>query len=94
MQMAGTTWQEDTTTLTTTYGPFSFDGVSVRSPADYLAARGNALLDAILADQDDGYNPGGYPDEEMAVLGRLDDDYQVWRVTVDPKTGLAPPGVR
>jgi hypothetical protein len=47
-------------------------------------AKGVELLDAILAGEDEGYNPGGYPDEEFAVLGRLDEDFQVWRA--DPTT--------
>jgi hypothetical protein len=48
--------QEDTTMPTTTYGPFSFDGVSVKGPKEYMAARGVKLLDAILADEDAGYD--------------------------------------
>jgi hypothetical protein len=39
--------------------------------------RGVALLDVILSDEDAGYDPAGYPDEELAVLGRLDDDFQL-----------------
>jgi hypothetical protein len=35
------------------------------------------LLDAILAEEDAGYDPVGYPDEDLAVLGRLDADFQV-----------------
>ncbi len=66
---------------TTTYGPFSFDGISVQGPKDSMEERGLDLLDAILAGEDDGYDPGGYPDEEMAVLGRLDDDFQLWLLT-------------
>jgi hypothetical protein len=51
---------------TTTYGPFTFDGISVQGPKDYLEARGLALLDAILSGEDQGFDPGGYPDEETA----------------------------
>jgi hypothetical protein len=36
-----------------------------------------ALLDAILSGEDAGFEPGGYPDEETAVLGRLE-DFQLW----------------
>jgi hypothetical protein len=34
------------------------------------------VLDSILSGEDTGYDPGGYPDEETAVLGRLDEDFQ------------------
>jgi hypothetical protein len=64
-----------------TYGPFTYDGISVRGPKDYLEARGVRLLDAILAGEDAASDPGGYPDEELAVLGRLDDDFQDWLTT-------------
>src|SRR5262249_44201943 len=74
-RLAGNYLQEDTT-LHTTCGPFSFDGVSVQGPPDYRNARGVELLDAILAEQDAAYDPTGYPDEELAVLGRPDDDFQ------------------
>jgi hypothetical protein len=40
-------------------------------PKDYRDARCLALLDAILSGEDTGYEPGGYPDEENAVLDRL-----------------------
>jgi hypothetical protein len=64
--------------LTTTRGPFRFDGISVGGPQDYMAARGLALLDAILSGEDQGFDPGGYPDEEKAVLARLEEDYRAW----------------
>jgi hypothetical protein len=64
--------------LASNYGPFRFDGISFTGPKDYLDARGLALLDAILAGEDAGYEPGSYPDEETAVLGRLDEDFQLW----------------
>ena len=57
-----------------------------------MAARGVEPLDAILAGEDEGYNPGGHPDEETAVLGRLDDDFQLWRLVAT--TVLAAPGPR
>jgi hypothetical protein len=38
-------------------------------------ARGLALLDAILSGEDAAFEPGGYPDEGTAVLGRLDEDF-------------------
>jgi hypothetical protein len=53
-------------------------------------ARGLALLDAILSGQDAGFELGGYPDEETAVLGRLDEDFQLW--LVGATTAPAPPG--
>jgi hypothetical protein len=54
--------------------------------------RGVELLDAILAEEDAGYNPAGYPDEELAVLGRLDDDFQLWLMAAT--TAAAPLGGR
>jgi hypothetical protein len=60
------------------YGPFRFDGITCSGPKDYRDARGLALLDAILSGEDSGFEPGGYPDEETAVLGRLDEDFQLW----------------
>jgi hypothetical protein len=66
-------------TTTTTYGPFSFDGINVRGPKAYMDERGLALLDAILAGDDPLYDPGAYPDEETAVLGRLCEDFDDWR---------------
>jgi hypothetical protein len=78
--------------ITTTYGPFSFDGVSVQGPKDYMNARGVELLDAILADEDAGHDPVGYPDEDLAVLGRLDDDFQLWLIAAT--TAAAPLGGR
>jgi hypothetical protein len=57
-----------------------------------MNARGVGLLDAILAEQDGGYDPAGYPDEELAVLGRLDDDLQLWLMTAP--TAQVPPGGR
>jgi hypothetical protein len=47
-----------TTATTTTYGPFSFDGFEVRGPKAYMDERGLALLDAILAGEDVGKDPG------------------------------------
>jgi hypothetical protein len=41
--------------------------------------RGLALVDAILAGDDPLYDPGAYPDEETAVLGRLCEDFDQWR---------------
>jgi hypothetical protein len=41
--------------------------------------RGLALLDAILAGEDPLYDPGAYPDEETAGLGRLCEDFDEWR---------------
>jgi hypothetical protein len=55
-------------------------------------SRGVELLDAILADEDAGYDPAGYPDEELAVLGRLDDAFQLW--LMGATTSTAPPGGR
>jgi hypothetical protein len=40
--------------------------------------RGLALLDAILSGEDAGFEQGGCPDEETAVLARLDEDYHLW----------------
>ena len=57
-----------------------------------MEERGLALLDAILSGEDTGYDPGGYPDEETAVLGRLDEDFQLWLVLAT--TAQAPPGGR
>jgi hypothetical protein len=64
--------------LPTTFGPFSFDGISVQGPKDYLEARGLALLDAILSGEDQEFDPGSYPDEEEAVLARLEEVYRSW----------------
>jgi hypothetical protein len=74
------------------YGPFRFDGITVEGPAEYMEVRGLALLDAILSGEDTGYEPGGYPDEGTAVLGRLDEDFQLWLASAT--TAQAPPGGR
>ena len=76
--------------LTTSYGPFRFDGISFSGPKDYMDERGLALLDAILSGEDSGFDPGGYPDEETAVLGRLDDDFQVWLALATTATASSP----
>jgi hypothetical protein len=47
-RLGGNSWQEDSTMHTTTYGPFSFDGISVKGPKDHRNARRVELLDAIL----------------------------------------------
>jgi hypothetical protein len=57
-----------------------------------MDARGLALLDAILSGEDKGFDPGGYPDEETAVLGRLDEDFQLRLASAT--TAPAPPGGR
>jgi hypothetical protein len=62
------------------------------SPKDYRNARGVGLLDAILAEEDAGYDPAGYPDRELAVLGGLDDDFLLW--LVEATTAQAPLGGR
>jgi hypothetical protein len=62
---------------TTTCGHFSFDGIRVQGPADYLEARGLDLLDRILAGEDSGLDLAGHVNE-AAVLGRLEQDYQDW----------------
>jgi hypothetical protein len=50
-------------------------------PQQWVASeKGVELLDAILAGEDEGSNSGGYPDEELAVLGRPDEDFQLWRL--------------
>jgi hypothetical protein len=59
---------------------------------EYRTARGVELLDALLAGEDTGYDPAGYPDEELAVLGRLDDDFQLWMLAAT--TAQAPLGGR
>jgi hypothetical protein len=74
------------------YAPFRFDDLGVTGPKDYRDGRGLALLDAILSGEDSGYEPGGYPDEETAVLGRLDDDFLLWLAPAT--TAQAPPGGR
>jgi hypothetical protein len=48
--------------------------------------------DAILAEEDAGYDPAGYPDEELAVLGQLEDDLQLWLMAAT--TAQAPPSGR
>jgi hypothetical protein len=78
--------------LTISYGPFRFDGISFTGPKDYRDGRGLALLDAILWGEDAGSDPGAYPDEGTAVLGRLDEDFQIWLAL--PTTALAPPHER
>jgi hypothetical protein len=44
----------------------------------------------ILADEDAGHDPVGYPDEEPTVLGRLDDGFQFSLMAAT--TSTAPPG--
>jgi hypothetical protein len=73
-----------------TYGPFRFDDLGVTGPKDYLEQRGLALLDAILSGEDAGYDLGGHPDEETAVLGQLDEDFQLWLGLAT--TAQVPPG--
>jgi len=60
------------------YGAFTWDGRAVCGPKDYMDARGVALLDAILAGEDEGFSAFGFVEEEDAVLARLDEDYQAW----------------
>jgi hypothetical protein len=54
-----------------TYGVFSFDGIRVAGPKDYLVSRGNARLDAILAGAQEW-------EDDLSVLRQLDADYRTW----------------
>jgi hypothetical protein len=66
--------------MPTRYGPLRFDGVTVDGPPDYMAARGNVLLEGLLA-AGTGL-PAGVEDEaeelEAAVLLVLAADYSAW----------------
>ena len=81
------------TTTTTTCDPFSFDGIEVRGPKPYMGERGVALLDAILSGDDPLYDPGGYSDEETAVLARLDEDFQLWLATAGNQVAPTAPAL-
>jgi hypothetical protein len=59
------------------YGVFSFDGVNVDGPKDYLVSRGNVRLDAILAGTAEW-------EDEASVLRQLDADYRLWLAARQP----------
>lgn len=66
-------------------GSFTYDPSTstVTGPADYMAARGSALLDRILAGTDYTFNTtASYsPDTVTAILVRLQTDYAGWKGT-------------
>lgn len=63
-----------------TAGQFAIEGSTLTGPAEYMRERGNALLDRVLAGQDQMFNMTAHfsPDVEMAVLVRLQTDFAGW----------------
>jgi hypothetical protein len=63
-----------------TVGKFTLEGSDLSGPAAYMEARGFALLDRIDAGQDATFNRTAHlsPSVEMAVLVRLQADYDDW----------------
>jgi len=63
-----------------TVGAFSLADGILSGPQDYMLARGNALVDQILAGEDPIYNltANRSPDVETAILVRLQTDYAGW----------------
>jgi hypothetical protein len=61
-------------------GHFILEDGLLCGPRDYMEARGNALLDKILADDDPIFNltKDQSPDIETAILVRLQTDYAGW----------------
>lgn len=56
------------------------DGNTVEGPGEYMAERGNALIDRILRGEDTTFNLTAHlsPSAELAVLVRLQTDYAGW----------------
>lgn len=69
---------------------------ALTGPLDYMEAKGIALVDRILAGDDVVFNMTSQrsPDNETAILVRLQTDFANWKGTKDMLAGLRPRGAR
>ena len=65
---------------TNTSGHFAIEDSILTGPRDYMQARGNVLLNNILAGEDTIFNMtvNQSPDIETAIVVRLQTDYAGW----------------
>lgn len=70
-----------TSTTTKQVGSFKIENGSFYGPTDYMAAKGNAKLDEILAGQSASFNMTCHlsPDIETAILVAMQTDYAGWK---------------
>lgn len=63
-----------------TVGRFTFEAGAVSGPAEYMAERGNALLEACLTGKNVVFNYGltASPDPETALMVALQTDYAAY----------------